>query len=346
MRALFALFIVLILAPGCSNDPAPEDPQHPKDARSNFLPNTSGQQGEIMVVMPKNQWDGAVGETFMDWAGQPYRLLPQHESLFKVNYQPEDYFYKFYKEHRNIILLDVGDRLQNQEAKVTIQRDVYARDQVIFKVFAKNETELRALLEERGPEMARRIGQAEVARIAAKVKLRPNRPESDALCQETGLCMTIPSTFQEVMDTTDFKWYRLIRQRTNPELDQSLFVYSYPYVDDSTFTRNRLLAVRDSVLKRYVKGGPPGSYMATEFFYEPGFTEIDLNGQYAAEIKGLWQMEHGFVGGPFVSLTFLDEVAGRVITVEGNVLAPHEKKREHIRYLEGVLHTAFLGARD
>lgn len=299
-----------------------------------------------MVVLPNEQWDGSIAEVFMEFAGQPYMLLPQHEPLFKVNHQNQEYFYKFYKHHRNIILLDVGDRLQNQEPKVTIQRDVYAKDQLVFKVYAKTAEELRVLLEDRGPEMARRIAQAEIARISRLNESHANRRDSDALCAETGLCMSLPDNFQQVMDTTDFKWYRLIRQRSNPELDESIFVYSYPYVSDSTFTKAHLLEARDSVLKRFVKGGPPGSYMATEFFYEPRFSEIDLNGQYAAEIKGLWQMEHGFVGGPFVSLTFLDEVAGRVITVEGNVLAPHEKKREHMRFLEGVLHSAHLGARD
>ena len=121
------------------------------------------------------------------------------------------------------------------------------------------------------------------------------------------------------------------------DVQQGILVYDYPYVDDSTFTRKFLLAKRDSVLKKYMPGPSEGSYMTTEYFYEPEYKEINLDGDYAVEIRGLFKMENAFMGGPFVSITRYDRVRGRIVTAEGFVFAPKFDKREYLREVEAVV---------
>ena len=50
----------------------------------------------------------------------------------------------------------------------------------------------------------------------------------------------------------------------------------------------------------------------------------------------------GSMGGPYYSLTRLDEVNQRVVTIEGFVFAPATNKRNAIRALEAVAHSMRL----
>ena len=45
------------------------------------------------------------------------------------------------------------------------------------------------------------------------------------------------------------------------------------------------------------------------------------------------------MGGPFVSLTRLDQVNGRVVTAGAFLFAPGQKKRNAMRQIEAILYT-------
>jgi hypothetical protein len=45
------------------------------------------------------------------------------------------------------------------------------------------------------------------------------------------------------------------------------------------------------------------------------------------------------MGGPFMSLTQLDENRNKIITIEGFVFAPAHKKRELMRQMEAILYS-------
>jgi hypothetical protein len=65
---------------------------------------------------------------------------------------------------------------------------------------------------------------------------------------------------------------------------------------------------------------------------------------YAIETRGLWRIIDGeAMGGPFVSLTRLDMVRGRVVTAEAFLYASGQKKRNALRQAEAILYTMTLG---
>ena len=84
-----------------------------------------------------------------------------------------------------------------------------------------------------------------------------------------------------------------------------------------------------------------GSYMTTEKEFKPKFMEYSLRGKrYVAELRGLWKMEKGIsMGGPFVSITTLDEKRNRVVTVEGMVYAAGYDKRNFVRQVEAIVYS-------
>ena len=81
--------------------------------------------------------------------------------------------------------------------------------------------------------------------------------------------------------------------------------------------------------------------MTTEPLFPPLFREYELsNGRYTAELRGLWRIQDGLaMGGPFVSITQLDQARNRIVTIEGFVFAPGEKKRDLLQQLEAIIFT-------
>jgi hypothetical protein len=71
---------------------------------------------------------------------------------------------------------------------------------------------------------------------------------------------------------------------------------------------------------------------------------IDVQGQYAFEVRGLWRMKGDFMGGPFVSHSRVDTINNRVITAEIFVYSPDKMKRNLVRTLEASLYTLKLPA--
>jgi hypothetical protein len=119
-----------------------------------------------------------------------------------------------------------------------------------------------------------------------------------------------------------------------------ILVYHYPYKSQEMFTMNHLISKRNEIGMVYVEGNTEGSYMTTETIYPPVMDEMYKNGKYFAEIRGLWKMENGQVmGGPFISLSTVDTIRNRVVTVDGYVFAPNSEKRIYVRQLDAIVHS-------
>jgi hypothetical protein len=107
-----------------------------------------------------------------------------------------------------------------------------------------------------------------------------------------------------------------------------------------------IIAVRDSVLKENVPGPKEGTYMTTEYLFEPVSRPLNLNGKYSVLTRGLWKTENYFMGGPFMSLTTTSANDQKVICVSGFVFAPKFDKREYIREIEAMLRSVQVVSRD
>ena len=71
----------------------------------------------------------------------------------------------------------------------------------------------------------------------------------------------------------------------------------------------------------------------------PEYSPIEYKDRYFGRLRGLWDVHAHAMGGPFISLTTIDEATQRVITVEGYVYAPCFKKRNYLRQVEALLYT-------
>ena len=105
-------------------------------------------------------------------------------------------------------------------------------------------------------------------------------------------------------------------------------------------TPNKFIAMRDSITKLYIEGSSQNdslrSYMKVYKELPISSENININGKYGYKIKGWWDLQNGTMGGPFVSVAYVDELRNRVIVSDAFVFGPNFNKRRFIKELEAV----------
>jgi len=303
-------------------------------------PKISGKAGEVMVVLPEHQWDSEIGTVLIEVLAQDQEGLPQSEPLFDLVHVVPDQFSKIFTSHRNILLFKIGPEMT--EEKISVQRDLWSTPQLVINFQARTDSSIVKLIRDNTRYLINRINVAERERVIINYKRYQETDIVHSIQQKYDLSLFIPKGYSLDLDSTHFAWL----ESETPKTLQGIFIYDYPYVDEQTFTSEYLISKRNSVLKRYVPGPVKNSWMTTEDLIPPDFEEFELDQRYFAELRGLWKLENGFMGGPFVSLSTVDEVRNRVVTIEGWVYAPDDEKRELLRQVESILYTLQLRSEE
>jgi len=302
------------------------------------LPAVSGSQFELLVVMNDTAWKAPVGRQLSELFSQDMVGLPQSEPVLAVHQCNPVEFTDVLKPSRNIVFVEIGDKYTT--TKISYGKDRWAYPQAVVRITAPDDTTLQSSLKQYGKFVVDYFVKAERDRQIAFNKSYINENAKAEIEKMFGIQIEIPQGISKAVKKNDFYWI------TNDQagIRQDIVIYSYPYTDKKMFTKEALIARRDSVMKAYIPGELKGSYMGTELKYaEPVFNEIWINEGYCAELRGLWRMYNGAaMGGPFFSHTRLDEVNQRVITVDAFVFAPGHKKRNAMRQLEAVVYTTRL----
>ncbi len=147
----------------------------------------------------------------------------------------------------------------------------------------------------------------------------------------------VPVELANYKEGKDFLWASTNRATA----DMNFVMYSYPYTDKDTFTKDYFIHKRDSVMKANIPGEREGMYMATDSMFVD-VEDIVVKGEYAQEARGLWEMEGDMMGGPFVSHARVDRANGRVVVVEAFIYSPDKLKRNLMRQMEASLYTLRL----
>ncbi len=302
------------------------------------MPSVSGSRYEILVVMDNENWKAPSGRALHSLLTQEMKGLPQPEPVLDVSQCSRSVFSDVLKPSRNLIMTEISDKYTSP--KIVYSKDRFAHPQSVVRIVAPNDSIFEATINTYGEQILDYFIRTERER---QQKYNSDYLNDKAIAEVEkmfGIKIDIPLGISRITKGKDFFWIN----NGQPNVRLDLVIYSYPYTDKNTFTRDFLVAKRDSVFKYNIPGEIKGSYPGTETKYmDPVFREIWVNKGYCAELRGLWKMYNGAsMGGPFYSHTRLDEINQRVITVEGFVFAPGTKKRNHIRQLEAIIHSMKL----
>ncbi len=298
-----------------------------------MLPSATGKAGEVLIVIDKQVWENSVGEKFQEILLDEYPLLPIAEPLFDPINIPNQAFASIFKTHRNIIMVHISDSVRKN--KITIQENLWAETQLIITVTAKSETEMIKLLDENKISLIENLEKAERDRIILNYKQYEKREIGEKLRKNHNISLVVPAGYIVDIDTSNFIWI----SHETPMISQGILIYYYDYTDTNTFTVDYLVKQRNKFLKQNVPGPTDGSYMITATELQPELREFMLNNKYTAELRGLWEVENDFMGGPFISFSTVDEKRNRIVTVDTYVYAMKYNKRNYIRQLEAILYS-------
>lgn len=296
-------------------------------------PNPSGKSGEIIVVIPDKQWQSTIGDTIFYTLTEPFGVLPQDESYFDVVHLPLNSFQSIFKTHRNIIFIDINPK--NIEAKISKQKNKWASFQLIYYIYAPDEKSFYDLWNKSKNQIIDDFYNEEILRYQKAYAGSLNKEVISKISNKYHVSIMIPQGYYLDVEKEHFAWI----SRETEISSQGIFIYDYPYTDPKTFTVDYILQKRDDITKIYVPGPNPNTYMQTERRVPVEIKEINLNGEYAILIRGLWYTKNYFLGGPFVSITTLDKKRNQVVTVEAYVYAGKQRKKLYIWQEESIIKT-------
>ncbi len=298
-----------------------------------LLPNPSGSPGEVLLVINKANWESDLGKYFNEIMSQPFEVLPQYEPRYDIVNIPSAALNSLFKSHRNIIITKIAS--QYKEPSIIVQKDTWAKHQLLVNVAGPTESEVLAYLKENSGKLMDLLDQAERNRTVANYKKNRAKGIDAQLRQNHNLGISVPAGYHLNTDTTNFIWL----SHEIADLIQGVIIYYYDYTDPNTFTPEFLMNKRNEFTKKFVSGPSKNSYMIIEDMVSVKVTEMLRDSLYTVELRGLWKLENAFMGGPFISYTMLDEKRNRVVTIDGFIHAPSLNKRNYVRELEAILYT-------
>ena len=259
--------------------------------------------------------------------------MPQQEPIFDLIHIPYNAFTQIFKTHRNIVIAKVDKNLH--EPKMIVQKNIWAKPQIIINVLAPDDSSLEVLVREKGDLLVDKILKKEMERYSEANKKYQQKEIASKLEKKFGISLIIPTGYTLDLDTTDFVW---IESKGREGMVQGILVYSYDK-PEVNLTTDYLFAKRTQFTKRFVPGPTEGSFMTVESEAIPYRREITVNDIDVIELRNLWKLENDYMGGPFVSLSFIDEKNNKVINIDGFVFAPQFDKRDYLRQVEAILNT-------
>ena len=299
-------------------------------------PTSSGRAYEILVVIQQGVWERPAGRALFDVLCTDVPGLPQSERSFRIMYTDPSTYDSTLKLIRNIIIVEVNGQLYTQ-CKMKSSQNVYAAPQSILTIQAPDEASLQAYVTEKGSAIIDFFTRAEMNRQITLLEVKHSDYVSTKVKSIFDCDVWVSGELTSSKQGVDFFW-----AGTNAATaDRNFVIYSYPYTDKDTFTKEYFVHKRDSVMKENIPGAREGMYMMTDSLMTD-VKAISVQGEYTLEARGLWRIKGDFMGGPFVSHTRLDRPNQRIIVAEIFVYSPDNLKRNLVRQMEASLYTLRL----
>lgn len=322
MKRIFLLLACVLCIVGCKGGKA-------------LLPNVSGKAGEIIVVMNKGDWEGVPGNEIRTLLAADCPYLAQREPLYSLVNVPPSGFTDLFKVHRNIVICNITQNAP-EEAKVDYLTNVWAAPQCIVQILARSSEEAAKAIVDNGRTITGFVEQAERDRVIANSKLYEEKSIAPEVAAVFGGSPHFPSGYKLKKITGSFAWIAEERQYTN----QAVLIYRYPVSGrEDELSLENIIANRNTILQDNVPGMFENTYMTTSEAFEPQLEYLKYKGRAYAQVRGYWEVENDFMGGPFVSHSFYSNDGEYVIVTEAFVYAPRFDKRQYLRQVESILYS-------
>ena len=277
------------------------------------LPSSTGILSEVIFVVEDALWENQVKDVAFKTFGVPIQGLTQDESSFRVIQVNHSEFKSILKTHKNIVIIAKNVPTSNQQ-------DKWANNQLVVQLEFKHEdntltkdlNKVKAIFEFR-----------EIRILRNSISKSSQKIQEKHIKEEFNIETLIPSEYTIIKDTVALFWATY-----NPEKQEEikhLFIFSFEPKEINL--QQEVLQKTDSIFAKYLLGAKQGQHVKIEDMFSPVY--------YENTYRGLWKLNGGFMGGPFLIKTyFIDK---KVVVTVGLIFAPNDRKRNYIRTLEAIL---------
>lgn len=297
-----------------------------------LLPKSVGNINALQIVTPNDLWNGVVGEAIRNNFAAPTDGLPQDEPLFYMNQMPPDAFEGFARSNRLFLYVVLSD-----EDKVSITDNEYAKPQAGAIIKATSEEKLVELLNKNSAKIIDLFKASEIAERQKRTAI--SLMKNDSLRKVMGVSLKIPSAYRVATATDHFFWFR----KDLKDGTTNILIYAVPLslIKNDTTAVADIIKIRDSIGSKLLPVEDDGQFI-TEDAYAPYIFKSKIDGKFAYETKGTWEVKDAWMGGPFINFAVRDEKNNRYLILEGFTYAPSVAKRDLQFELESILRTAKL----
>lgn len=320
---LLAIVLVAMFATGCNS-------------RTTIPQSTiAGNNYDMLILASDELWQGDLRYAVCDALEADAPGLTRPEGYFNiVSRRSPDKATTIDLKYGNILKLVVEPTIV--EPTISVAHNLYARPQTIATVMANSTERLTSLVVDNGATLRQIFEEAERNRSNAHFRKGGVEQLMQDFANHTGYEMLIPSHFYKA-NTRDksLLWY--IRDYKNKA--QYIFAFEHPYTDESDFTPEWMMRTLDNKLASISSKGAVGSYMGVNEHGPAIVEEVEIAGKKWYELRGWWEVNNDFMGGPFVSYSTLDEASREITTIMFALYAPEEGQRNPLRELEHLIYT-------
>ena len=292
-----------------------------------YKPSSSGNINTVTVVMENSLWESSIGNATREAFASEFIGLPQQEPIFSLKQIPPSTFSDFTRESRNILVIQ-----KTKKDTVILSRDRYAKPQVLIELLGSTKRKIIKNIKENKKTIINEIKKNDLKEKQRRMQISPLK--TGDLRSLLSIELIIPSAY-EVFKKNKNKIIWL--QKETKKGSANVLAYELSTKDSlNSFSRNKIIKIRDSIGQAFVPGRNKNSYMITEEAYKPYLNRVLVNGLKAIETRGTWEVKNDFMAGPFLNYIIQDTLNQRNIVLEGFVFSPSSKKREQVFELEAI----------
>ena len=298
---------------------------------SGNLPMSIGSAGEMLVIMRDYLWKGSYGDSVRKYFSEPVWGLPAQEPMYTMS--QKDALTPLLQRYRNVLIINVDPGFEY--SNIRVRENLHANNQVVYNVDVPSADSIVSCVYKNKDRIIAHFLMKDRDAIIQDYKRNVARPVVDSLKKKFMIDILIPKPYELDVDRDNFVWI----SREEGHRTWGILIWEQPYLRLSQLDTDSLIFNMNAMTRRHVPGRRVGSYMADEPLVPPEVKRFYKNDIYCVQLNGLWQMENGFMGGPYVNHTIVDIQRGRLVTAMGFVFYPNREKRQMIRQLEAILYT-------
>lgn len=348
------LILPLLLLFSCSNDTTPQ--------ALKAKPKGLGSMNEINVICDQDVWDGLVGDSLDHYLAGAFPIMPRPEEVFDLkHYTPEKVKREaVLTELRTYLLIantsdkeslmtemikkDLGDAryqksLVENKAHTSVGYNKWATGQMLIYLFANSEEQVMTNVKNAFPIIQKKVLEHDKVQLDAYVYASgENEGLTAKLEKDFGIKMKVPLGYKVAKEVQqeNMLW---LRKETN-DATLCAVIKQMDYKGPEQLSKANAKLFSNDFGKRYISTDEPGSYMLLNDIDLPMLESTkDIQGNYAKEFRGIWEMENDFMGGPFVDYFIVDEKRGKLNFVMLFIFSPGKKKRDLMMGMDHMIST-------